>query len=149
MNKGEIIFYKTGDGQPAIDVALQNDTVWLTQKQIATVFGVQTPAINKHIGNIFHSGELDESTISNLEIVRKEGKRDIKRKVEVYNLDMILSIGYRVNSARATQFRIWANKILKDYLINGYVLNDKKLKEQSKQLEELKQVVKLINTVST
>ncbi|KLT65227.1 RhuM family protein [Pedobacter sp. BMA] len=147
MKQGEIIFYTSDSGSTEIEVAVQEDTLWLNQKQIAVVFGVQVPAVNKHINNIFKENELDESTISNLEIVQKEGTRNVKRRVDVYNLDMILSIGYRISSTKATKFRIWANRILKDYLLKGYVLNHKKLKEQEQKLNELKQVVKLIHHV--
>lgn len=147
MDRDKIIIYKTKDGLPAIEVAYGDDTVWLTQKQIAEVFGIQVPAVNKHINNILRNKELDKSTISKMEIVRVEGLRSVKRMIDAYNLDMILSIGYRVNSVRATEFRIWANQILKDYLLKGYALNNKKLREQSQQLLELKQAIKLISTV--
>ena len=147
MNKDEIIIYKTDDGSPTIEVTIKNESLWLTQKQIAEVFGIQVPAINKHINNIFQNKELDMATISKMEIVQIEGVRNVKRTVDTYNLDMILSIGYRVNSIRATQFRIWANQILKDYLIKGYALNHKKLQEQNQQLITLKQAIKLIGTV--
>ncbi|WP_316824597.1 virulence protein RhuM/Fic/DOC family protein [Pedobacter miscanthi] len=149
MVKDEIIIYKTEEGLPAIEVAIKNETLWLTQKQIAEIFGIQVPAINKHIKNIFQSRELNEATISKMEMVRVEGARRVKRTVDSYNLDMILSIGYRVNSLKATQFRIWANQILKDYLINGYALNHKKLQEQSQQLIELKQAIKLVGAVQS
>ncbi|WP_025145556.1 virulence protein RhuM/Fic/DOC family protein [Pedobacter jeongneungensis] len=147
MTKDEIIIYKNEEGLPVIEVAIKNETLWLTQKQIADIFGTQVPAINKHIKNIYQDKELDKTTISKMEIVRVEGVRNVKRTVDIYSLDMVLSIGYRVNSIKATQFRIWANQILKDYLINGYALNDKKLQEQSQQLIELKQTIKLIGAV--
>ncbi|MGN7988069.1 RhuM family protein [Pedobacter sp. 22226] len=147
MTKDEIIIYKNEEGLPAIEVAIKNETLWLTQKQIAEVFGTQVPAINKHVKNIYKDKELDKSTISKMEIVRVEGVRHVKRTVDIYSLDMVLSIGYRVNSIKATQFRIWANQILKDYLIKGYALNHKKLQEQTQQLIELKQAIKLVATV--
>ena len=131
MTKDEIIIYKNEEGLPVIEVAIRNETLWLTQKQIADIFGTQVPAINKHIKNIYQDKELDKTTISKMEIVRIEGVRQVKRTVDIYSLDMVLSIGYRVNSIKATQFRIWANQILKDYLLNGYALNYKKLKEQT------------------
>jgi len=144
-NKGEIIIYQTPDGTTNLDVKLKNETIWLTQKQIANLFGTENPAISKHISNIYKSGELDKnSTVSILEIVQQEGKRTIYRKVSHYNLDMILSVGYRVNSKDATQFRIWANKVLKDYILKGYAVNDK-LKLQ--QYNDLKQTVKLLSNV--
>ena len=147
-NMGDIIMYQTQDGKTSIDVRLQNNTIWLHQKQIADLFGTEVPAINKHIKNILNSRELEEAaTISKMEIVRKEGRREVTRIVEHYNLDMIISIGYRINSIRGTQFRIWANQVLKEYLSKGYVIDQKRLQEQSRQLEELKQTVKLLGNV--
>jgi hypothetical protein len=106
------------------------------------------PAISKHISNIFTTNELSpEATVSKMEIVRQEGKRKVKRNVEHYNLDMIISIGYRVNSIRGTQFRIWANQVLKDHLIKGFSINEKRIKEQNQQFENLKQTVKLLSNV--
>jgi len=146
--KGEIIIYETDSGSGQIEVKLENDTVWLTQRQIADLFGTEVPAISKHISNIFKVNELEESaTVSKMEIVQKEGKRAIKRAVDHYNLDMIVSVGYRVNSVRGTQFRIWANKVLKNYLVQGYALNEKRLQEQAQQLEELKQTMRLLGNV--
>ncbi|MCX2481871.1 RhuM family protein [Pedobacter sp. MR2016-24] len=147
MFTDQILFYKTDDGLPAIEVTLVNDTVWLTQKQIAEVFGTRVPAISKHISNIFKSGELDTSTVSKMETVQKEGGREIKRTLDVFSLDMILSIGYKVNSIRATQFRIWANGILKDYLIKGYSVNEERLRVQTDQLASLKSAVNLLSNV--
>ena len=110
MNTGEVLIYRTVDGETRLDVRLENDSVWLTQAQIAQLFGTEKPAISKHIRNIFRSGELErEATISILETVRQEGARSVKRRIDTYNLDMILSVGYRVNSKNATQFRIWAS----------------------------------------
>lgn len=143
----QIIIYQTKDGETNIDVNIDSDTIWLSQKQISEVFGTKVPAINKHITNIIKTEELNYSTVSKMEIVQKEGKRNIKRLVDVYNLDMILSIGYRINSTRATQFRIWANKILKEYLIKGYSINEKRLKEQTEQLASLKHTVNLLSNV--
>lgn len=115
MDRGEIIIYQTADGETCLDVRMENDSVWLTQSQIAQLFGTEIPAISKHIRNIFQSGELErEATVSKMEIVRQEGERTVKRRLDIYNLDMILSVGYRVNSKNATQFRIWANKVLKE-----------------------------------
>lgn len=145
MNTGEIILYQASDGQTAIDVRLKNETIWLTQKQIAELFGTEVPAISKHIKNILSTGELQEkSTISKMEIVQIEGSRRVKRTIDVYHLDMILSVGYRVNSKNATQFRIWANKILKEYLVKGYTINQN---VKAEQLKELKGAVKLLSNV--
>ena len=147
MEANQIIIYQTKEGETGIDVKLQNETVWLTQKQISLVFGTQIPAINKHINNIFKAKELDYSTVSKMEIVQTEGKRKVTRLVEAYNLDMILSIGYRINSEKATKFRIWASKLLKEYLIKGYTINEKRLKEQAEQLANLKSTVNLLSNV--
>ena len=110
----EIIFYTTPDGNKKVEVVLQDETAWLTQKALAGLFGVKVPAINKHLKNIFETGELEkDSTISILETVRQEGAREVKRQLEYYNLDAIIAVGYRVNSYQATQFRIWAMKVYK------------------------------------
>ena len=120
----KIVIYQTEDGNTSIDVKLENETVWLTQAQIAMLFGTKRPAITKHLKNIYASGELEEkNTCSILEHMGNEGKQVYGTKY--YNLDAILSVGYRVNSKNATQFRIWANKILKNYLIKGYAINDR------------------------
>ena len=112
-----------------INVTYFEDNFWLTQRLIAQLFGVEVPAINKHLNNIFEENELDkETTISKMEIVQQEGNRQVKRQVEFYNLDAIIAVGYRVNSKQATQFRIWATKTLKEYIIKGFVLNDEMLK---------------------
>lgn len=142
-NKGEIIIYQTPDGQTEIDVTMEKETVWLTQQQIAELFGTKRPAITKHLSNIYKCGELEEkSTCSILEHVGNDGKQ--KYITKYYNLDVILSVGYRVNSANATKFRIWANKVLKDYLIKGYAINQR-MKEE--QLADLKNTVKLLSNV--
>lgn len=104
QTKSDIIIYKDINGEIKLDVSLEDDTVWLSQKQMALLFDVNVPAINKHMKNILADGELNSSTISKMETVQKEGKREVKREVEFYNLDMIISLGYRVNSKRATKF---------------------------------------------
>ncbi|WP_321425894.1 virulence protein RhuM/Fic/DOC family protein [uncultured Bacteroides sp.] len=143
MNTGEIILYQTSDGQTAIDVRLENETIWLTQKQIAELFGTKRPAITKHLKNIFASGELEEkSTCSILEHMGNDGRQHYQ--TTFYNLDAVLSVGYRVNSKNATQFRIWANKILKEYLVKGYAINQN---VKAEQLKELKGAVKLLSNV--
>jgi len=122
--KNEIVLYRPNDLAEHIEVRFDEDTAWLTQMQIAELFGTEIPAISKHINNIFKTGELEKSsTVSILEIVRKEGARTVKRKTAHYNLDMIISVGYRVNSLNATLFRRWATKILRDYLLKGYLIN--------------------------
>ena len=141
MNQIEI--YQTKDKQ--IEVRLEEDTVWLSQKQIASVFGTEVPAISKHIRNILKTGELrPNSTVSKMEIVQTEGRRKIARVVEVYNLDMIISVGYRVNSQKATRFRVWATKVLRDHLVKGYSINEKRLEQVQQNLQDLKKAVTLI-----
>ena len=146
--KGEIILYKSGkDFQ--IDVKLQNETVWLSQKLMANLFEKDSDTIGLHIKNIFSEKELNEkSTTEYFSVVQKEGNRSVKRKIKYYNLDVIISVGYRIKSKRGTQFRIWANKILKEYLISGYALNEKRLKEQSEKVKELEQSLKIFKRVS-
>jgi hypothetical protein len=145
---GNIVFYQDGADNTQIEVKLEDETVWLTQGQIVELFRSSKASISEHIKQIFKLGELqNDSTVRNFRTVRQEGKRLVNRDLEYYNLDLILSIGYRVNSVRGTQFRIWANKILKDYLTKGYALDKKKFTEQSRQLDELKQTVKLLGNV--
>ncbi|HJV20440.1 MAG TPA: virulence protein RhuM/Fic/DOC family protein [Sediminibacterium sp.] len=149
MQTGEIIIYQAADGQTNIDVKLEDETVWLNQTQIIELFQSSKANISEHINHIYKSGELveDTGTVRKFRTVRQEGKRQVNRELEYYSLDMIISIGYRVNSIRGTQFRVWANKVLKNYLIKGYSINEKHLKEQTGQLESLKQAVKLLGNV--
>lgn len=145
LKKGEIIIYTSDDGKVSLDTKLENDTIWLTQKQMAELFGVKTPAINKHLNNIYKEQELKKnSTISILETVQKEGSRNVSRNVAFYNLDAIISVGYRVNSTRATQFRIWATNTLRDYLTKGYAINEQRLKQKQEQIDALKTSVDLL-----
>jgi hypothetical protein len=125
----EIILYQTEDGRTRLEVKLENETVWLTQKQLAELFQKDVRTINEHIQNVFSEGELQrEATIRNFRIVQTEGTRSVDREVEFYNLDAIISVGYRVKSQRGTQFRIWATQRLREYLIKGFVLDDERLK---------------------
>ena len=129
-NNKNFILYTDSNGDVKVQVFLKDETLWLTQKAMAQLFNVGIPAIAKHIRNIYESGELQESsTISILETVQKEGTRKVKRSVTFYNLDMIIAVGYRVNSKQATQFRIWATKVLKEFIIKGFVLDDDRLKQ--------------------
>lgn len=138
FKKGEIVIYKSSKG-PEIEVRLEKDTVWLDAHLIAKLFGVNRPAIVKHISNIYKSGELSKkSTCSILEQVAKDGK---VRKMNLYNLDVIISVGYRVNSKKATQFRIWATKTLKEHLIKGYTFNEKRLLKATNQLNQLRNAI--------
>ena len=141
---GDIVIYE--DGNIELKATVENETIWLTQKQIAELFDVQRPAITKHLNNIFKSGELDEKVVcSILEHTTEHGAIKNKKQTQrtkLYSLDTIISVGYRVNSKKATQFRIWATGILKEYIINGYTLNKEKL--QQKKLQELEQTIQLI-----
>lgn len=146
---GEIVIYQTPDGQTSIDVILDQETVWLTRSQMEDLFLSTRQNIARHISNIFNEGELDPTaTVKEALTLQQEGKRTIHRKVEQYSLDVIISVGYRVKSNRGTQFRIWANKILKAYLAEGYALNQKKLQETVERLEVLKRAVALITNVT-
>ena len=141
-NRGEIIIYRAEDNTVQLDVRMENETVWLTQKQMADLFGVKKAAISKHVSNIFSQGELiPEATVSKMETVQIEGKRTIVRYMDYYNLDMILSIGYRVNSKRAIAFRQWSTKILKEFIVKGYAINEKLRREQLSDLRQLVQIV--------
>jgi len=125
INSNQVIVYENGEVEVKVSLDNKNETIWLRTEDIALLFGVKRPAIVKHIGNIYKSGELEESsTCSILEQVTKDGK---KRQVKYYNLDIIISVGYRVNSVKATKFRQWATKILKHYIINGYAINSEKI----------------------
>mgnify|MGYP003311200853 CR=1 FL=1 len=124
-DNNEIVLYQP-DALTKIDVCVADETVWLTQQQLAMLFGTEVPAISKHIRNIYKSEELNKSaTLSKMEIVQTEGNRTVRRKIDIYNLDMILSVGYRVNSRNASRFRQWANQVLKDYLLRGYAVNQR------------------------
>ncbi|MFH1823702.1 MAG: virulence protein RhuM/Fic/DOC family protein [Candidatus Firestonebacteria bacterium] len=145
FGKGEIVIYKSPQG-PEIQVKLDKDTVWIDAHLIARLFDVNRPAIVKHINNIYKTGELNpKSTCSILEQVAADGKI---RKMNLYNLDMIISVGYRVNSKRATQFRIWATKTLKDHLINGYTINEKRLLESRGKFKELQSAITFLHEKS-
>lgn len=127
---GEILIYQSGEGQTRIEVRLEDETVWLSQQQMAELFQTGIPNINEHIKNIFAEGELDESsTVRNFRIVRLEGKRQVAREIAFYNLDMIISLGYRVKSLIATQFRRWATQQLREYMLKGFTLDDERLKK--------------------
>ena len=125
----EFLIFSKQAGEDTIEVRVQDENVWLTQKLIAKLFDVEVNTVNYHIKDVFNSGEQDESsTIRKFRIVQKEGKRNVERELDFYNLDMIISVGYRVNSDRALQFRQWATKVLKDFAVKGYVLQKANLK---------------------
>ncbi|MBK5721109.1 virulence protein RhuM/Fic/DOC family protein [Dysgonomonas sp. Marseille-P4677] len=148
MNKGElkssnsqIIIYQTSDGNTTLDVQLENDTVWLTQSQMVELFGRERTVITKHINNIFKEGELDEKgNVHFLHIANSD------KPVKIYNLDVIISVGYRVKSQQGTQFRIWANKVLKEYLVKGFVVNQQ---AKVKQLQEALDSIKILTGIAT
>ena len=129
QNTGEIILYQAADGTSKIEVTLQNETVWLTLDQMAELFQRNKSTISRHVKNILECGELDESsTVAFFATVQNEGGRNVERQIAFYNLDMIISVGYRVNSYRGVQFRMWATNVLKEYLIKGFAMNDELLK---------------------
>ncbi len=129
LKENKIILYQTDEGKIKVNVFFADENFWLTQKTMAELFDVQKSAISKHLKNIYESGELDRDlTVSIMETVQNEGGREIKRNIEFYNLDAIIAVGYRVNSKKATQFRIWATQTLKEYILKGFVLNDEMLK---------------------
>lgn len=141
-NKGEIIIYKGEDGRTAIDVRLEKETVWLNQYQLAELFTTDRTSILRHIRNIYKTGELAvESTCAKIAQVQKEGGRRISRNILYYNLDLIISVGYRVNSKRGTQFRIWATRVLREHFVKGFTVNKRRLKD-------LHQVVHLITEIA-
>lgn len=124
--QGEIILYQPNDNSIKLEVRLEDETVWLTQQQMAELFVVKEHTITYHIKEIYHTEELEaSSTTRKIRVVRKEGDRMVKRSIDFYNLDMIISVGYRVSSKRGVQFRQWANKVLKDYLLKGYSINQR------------------------
>lgn len=150
IKDNQIVIYQSDDGKSELQVSLQDNTVWLTQAQIVKVFNSSKANISEHIKNIFGSGELsEEATVRKFRTVQQEGNRNITRNRIHYNLDVIISVGYRVNSKRGTQFRIWANSVLKNYLVEGYAINEKRLQQKTAQLESLKKVVALQEQVLT
>jgi len=149
-NNSKILLYKTADDQIKLNVIFDNDTVWLTQKQMSELFDVETNTINYHIKEVFKVNELEEnSTIRKIRIVQKEGSREVKRNVEFYNLDMIISVGYRVNSTKATQFRIWATKTLREFIIKGFVLDDDRLKNPDHPFDYYDELLERIQEIRT
>jgi len=140
QSQGEVLIYQTDDGKIKLDVRLEHETVWLTQQLIAELFQTTVPNVSMHIRNICQEGELvSEATIKKFLTVRQEGSRQVQRKLDCYNLDMIISVGYRVKSAIATRFRIWATERLKEYIVKGFTMDDERLKESQggRYFEEL------------
>ena len=137
-SNNQIVIYQSEDGQTQVDVRLENETVWLTQAQMVELFQTTKQNVSLHVGNVFREGELEqESTVKEYLTVQNEGERKVSRKVKYYNLDVIISVGYRVKSKRGTAFRIWANNVLKQYLMKGYAVNERMRKEQIGELRQL------------
>ncbi len=133
---GEVILYEAPDGEVHLEVRLDRDSVWLSQEQMAALFDVQKAAVSKHLKNIFASGELERAaTVSKMETVQHEGARRVSRQIEHFNLDAVISVGYRVNSARATRFRQWATRVLREHLTQGYTLNRQRFEQNARELE--------------
>ncbi|MCK9987049.1 MAG: hypothetical protein AzoDbin1_03521 [Azoarcus sp.] len=139
----DILIYQAEDGTAMLDVRLQGETLWLSQEQMASLFDVQKAAVSKHLRNIYASGELDRpATVSKMETVQQEGRRSVVRQIEHFNLDAVISVGYRVNSTRATRFRQWATRTLREHLTQGYTLNRQRLEANARELEAALQLVK-------
>jgi prophage maintenance system killer protein len=139
----EVVVYQSEDGSLQIEAKMAGETIWLPMARIADLFGVNVPAISKHIKNIYATAELaPEGTVSKMETVRREGNRQVARSVEFYSLDMIISVGYRVNSVQATRFRIWATRTLKEHLTRGYTLNRQRFEQNARELEAALQLVR-------
>lgn len=150
MSNSQIIIYQTESGETRIDVRLENETVWLTQKTMAELFQTSVPNINMHLKNIFEEGELSkDATIKEFLIVRQEGNREVNRNIEYYNLDAIISVGYRIKSHVATRFRIWATKHIKEYIIKGFVLDDERLKNPDLPFDYFDELLRRIQDIRT
>jgi len=148
MKNSNLRIYQTEDGKTEINVHLEKETVWLNLNQMVDLFERDKSVISRHINNIFKEEELyRKSTVAKYATVQNEGGREVERNIEYFNLDVIISVGYRIKSSRGTQFRIWANKVLKEYLIKGYTINEKRLTQQKEQLKELQESVKILGNV--
>ena len=146
---GEVVIYKSSQGETELAVKLKDETVWLTPVQMSKLFGKARPTILEHIKNVYSEAELESSsTCRKFRQVQFEGKRKIIRNIDHYNLDVIISVGYRVKSKRGTQFRIWANKVLKEYLVKGYALNEHMLKEQNEKVKELEKSLEVFKRIA-
>ena len=144
--QNQIEIYKATDGTTQIKVQFEQDTVWLTQSQMGELFQKDIRTISEHIQNIYSTEELlASSTLRKFRIVRQEGKRQVNRNIDHYNLDVIISVGYRVNSKQGTQFRVWANSVLKDYLVKGYVINEKRLAQKEQEVQILKNGIQILS----
>jgi len=142
----KVVIYQSADGQASLDVRLEQETVWLSQKQMAELLDKDTDTIGLHIRNIYKEGELEpDATTEESSVVQNEGNRKVRRKLKFYNLDVIISVGYRVKSQRGTQFRQWATRVLREHLVQGYTINQQRLEEQSQKLAEMQQAVELLS----
>jgi len=142
----KVVIYQSADGQASLDVRLEQETVWLSQKQMAELLDKDTDTIGLHIRNIYKEGELEpDATTEESSVVQNEGSRKVRRKLKFYNLDVIISVGYRVKSQRGTQFRQWATRVLREHLVQGYTINQQRLEEQSQKLAEMQQAVELLS----
>ena len=149
MDEFGIKIFQSKDKRTEIQVIVQSESVWLSQKQMSDLFEKDSDTIGLHLRNIYKSGELiEKATTEKYSVVQKEGNRNVKRTIKLYNLDAIISVGYKVNSKRGVQFRIWANQVIKDYLINGYAINEKKLRAQIDNLNSLKETLLLLTKVT-
>lgn len=150
IGKGGIVIYHPKNGGIEVKVKLEKETIWLNAHQIAQIFDIDRTVIVKHIHNIYKNGELfEKSTCAKIATVQKEGGREIKRNIEYYNLDMIISIGYRVNSKRATQFRVWATRVLKEHIVQGYTINQRRLLETRSKFKELQSAITFLREKSS
>lgn len=148
-NTSQILLYQSQDGKTQVEVNLHEETIWLSQKQMAELFDKDTDTIGLHLRNIFKEGELEErATTEESSVVQQEGQRQVRRNIRIYNLDAIISVGYRVNSKRGTQFRIWATQVLHQHLVEGYTLNQKHLQAQAEKLRELQQAIRMIDQIA-
>lgn len=146
MMENQIEIYRSSGGETQIEVKFEQDTVWLSQRQMSDLFDKDTDTIGLHLKNIFSEEELDAAaTTEEFSVVQKEGKREVKRLIKFYNLDAVISVGYRVNSKRGTQFRQWATQRLKDYLIQGYAVNEKRLAQKQQQVQTLKDGIRILS----
>ena len=146
LSKGEIVIYQNENGNISFEAKLEDETIWLTQDMMAKLFETTVPNINMHIKNVYDEDELEQKrTIKDFLIVRKEGNRRVSRKIVHYNLDMILSVGYRIKSKTATQFRKWSTATLKEYLTKGYVINENKLKQEQDKVKTLQNTIQLLS----
>lgn len=144
-NTNDIIIYQSPDGTTSLDVRLDHETVWLTQKQMAELFDKDSDTIGLHIRNAYKEGELQpDGTAEDSSVVQNEGTRKVRRKIRFYNLDVIISVGYRVKSRQGTQFRQWASRVLRDHIVKGYTLNEQRFRDQAEKLVDMRQTVELL-----